>query len=143
MGIVIDTSAIVALERAGSAWEPAIAPFAAERAALPAIVYAELMAGVTLAGSPARASRRRAKIRALAAAIGVVDFDSATAERWATLFASLSRKGKMIPSNDLAIAATALHLGFGVLVGPHGENHFAHVPGLRVVRIANTAPHQG
>lgn len=136
MGIVVDTSAIVALERAGGGWEQAIAPFAGERAALPAIVYAELMVGVTLAGSPARAAKRRAKVQALAAAIGIVDFDSSIAERWASLFATLSRKGKLIPSNDLAVAATALQLGFSLLVGPHGDAHFAHVPGLRMVRTA-------
>lgn len=136
MGIVVDTSALVALERAGTRWEQAIAPFANERAALPAIVYAELMVGVTLAGSAARAAKRRAKVQALVAALGVVDFDSAIAERWALLFAALSRKGTLIPSNDLAVAATALHLGFGVLVGPLGESHFANVAGLRVVRTS-------
>jgi len=49
------------------------------------------------------------------------------------LYARLSRRGRLIPSNDLAVAATALDLGFGVLVGPTGEAHFRAVPGLRVV----------
>jgi predicted nucleic acid-binding protein len=39
----------------------------------------------------------------------------------------------MIPSNDLAVAATALELGYGVLVGPRDEGHFRQVPGLRIV----------
>jgi len=30
------------------------------------------------------------------------------------------------------VAATALHLNFGVLVGPRDEAHFREVPGLRV-----------
>ena len=58
------------------------------------------------------------------------------AERWAELFATLSRRGRLIPANDLAVAATALHLGFGVLVGPQDEAHFRSVPGLRVERLA-------
>ena len=33
----------------------------------------------------------------------------------------------LIPSNDLAVAATAQHLGFGVLVGPLDEHHFRRV----------------
>ena len=33
---------------------------------------------------------------------------------------------------DLAVAAIALQLGFGVLVGPNGEAHFRRVEGLRV-----------
>ena len=38
----------------------------------------------------------------------------------------------MIPSNDMAVAATALHLDYGVLAGPMDEAHFRTVPGLRV-----------
>ncbi len=37
-----------------------------------------------------------------------------------------------MPSNDLAVAATAKRLDFGVLVGPSDERHFKSVEGLRV-----------
>lgn len=50
----------------------------------------------------------------------IVEFDRAIAERWAGLFAALTRDGAMIPANDLAVAATATHLGFAVLLGPEG-----------------------
>lgn len=132
MGLVIDTSALVALERAGAEWEQRLARLANEPVALPAIVYAELLVGVALAGSGKRAAARRGKIDTLARAIGVVDFDQTIAARWAELFAQLSRVGKLIPSNDLAVAATAVHLGFGVLVGPTDEGHFRQVPDLRI-----------
>ena len=36
----------------------------------------------------------------------------------------------------IAVAATALQLGFGVVVGPQDEAHFRSVPGLRVERLA-------
>lgn len=42
----------------------------------------------------------------------------------------------MIPSNHIAVAATALHLGFGVLVGTTDEHHFRDVPALRVELLA-------
>ncbi len=140
MGVVIDTSALVAAERsAGSAgaarpagWERLIGQLAGETAVLPAAVYAELCVGVLLADSPQRAARRRARIDALAAAVPIVDFGAAIAEEWARLFSTLSRAGQLIPANDLAVAATAVHLGFGVLVGPADERHFRLVPGLRV-----------
>ncbi|MGH7551926.1 MAG: hypothetical protein ACREMQ_02735, partial [Longimicrobiales bacterium] len=57
------------------------------------------------------------------------------ANRWAALFAGLTRQGRMIPANDLAVAATALHLGFGVLLGPTGEDHFERVSGLSARRL--------
>ncbi|MBI4421297.1 MAG: PIN domain-containing protein [Gemmatimonadetes bacterium] len=132
LGLVIDTSALVALERARGSWDAAVTSIADEPVALPVMVYAELLVGVELADTPARAASRRAKVGALAAAAGVVDFGPAIAERWAMLFAELARRGALVPSNDLGVAATALHLGFGVLVGPSDEQHFRVIPGLRV-----------
>ena len=132
---MIDTSALVALERASASWEAALSSLGDEPAALPAIVCAELLVGVHLARGASRAASRRAKIHALLARIPVVDFGLPIAERWAELFTTLSRAGHLIPANDLAVAATALHLGFGVVVGPQDEAHFRSVPGLRVERL--------
>jgi tRNA(fMet)-specific endonuclease VapC len=132
VGLVIDTSAAVAVERAGADWPQLISAYAHEPVALPAIVYAELLVGVALADSPRRAKRRREGLDVLAEAVEIVDFGPAIAQRWAALFADLTRSGRSIPSNDMAVAATALHLGFGVLVGPTDEGHFRAVPRLRV-----------
>jgi predicted nucleic acid-binding protein len=37
----------------------------------------------------------------------------------------------VIPANDLAVAATAMHLDFAVLIGPQDEEQFRRVEGLR------------
>jgi len=132
MGVVIDTSAAVAVERAGEDWLRLLDPYAQEAVALPAIVYAELLVGVALARTPKQARQRRRGVVALAGAADIVDFGPAIAERWAELFADLTRLGRMIPSNDMAVAATALHLDYGVLTGPMDEDHFRAVPDLRV-----------
>ena len=132
MGLVIDTSALVSLERVESGWDGPLADLGDEAVVLPAIVYGELLVGVRLAGSAARASSRRAKIAALVARVPLVEFGQEVAEHWADVFAQLSRRGQLIPANDLAVAATALHLEFGVLVGPKDEAHFRRVEGLRV-----------
>ena len=129
MGLVVDTSTLVAIERGQAKWPSTLAN---ETVALPAIVLAELLTGVRMAGSPRRAAERQAKVDALVSQVTVVDFDAAVAGHWADLFAELSKAGAMIPSNDLAVAATARHLEFGVLVGPSGEAHFRRVPELRV-----------
>jgi predicted nucleic acid-binding protein len=135
MGLVIDTSAFVAFERAGTGFEKLLVDHAAEPVAVPAIVYGELLVGVALARGRAQGTRRRARIDALVAATGIVEFDEAIAREWADLFGLLSRRGRMIPSNDLAVAATARHLDYGVLVGPDDERHFRKVPRLRVVPV--------
>jgi predicted nucleic acid-binding protein len=132
MGLVIDTSAVVAVERAGAEWSQLIGSYAEEEIALPVIVYAELLVGALMADTPQRARQRRIGLEALSNTTGVLDFSQAVAEEWAVLFNELTRKGRMIPSNDLAVAATALHLGYGVLVGPAYESHFKRVENLRV-----------
>ena len=130
---MIDTSALVALERGPTPWIEGLP--GDEPAAVPAIVYAELLVGVRLAEHSRRAAARRAKIGALVSAVPIVPFGATVAERWADLFARLSRDGRLIPSNDLAVAATALHLDYSVLVGPSDESHFRRVPGLNVIAV--------
>lgn len=136
MGVVIDTSALVAIERAGEGWEAGLGGLGAEPAVIPAVVYAELLVGVRLADRPDRAANRQARVEALVARFPIVDFTREIAARWADLFATLSRAGTMIPSNDLAVAATALQLDFALLVGPKDERHYRRVPGLRCERVA-------
>ena len=131
MGLVVDTSALIAVERSTRDLSEAIGELAQSPAVIPAIVYAELQVGVRLADTDSRAAGRRARIEAIVSRCPVVEFDRAIAERWADLFAELSRKGRMIPANDLAVAATALHLDYAVLIGPEGEEHFRRIDALR------------
>jgi len=74
VGLVIDTSAFVAVERSGIVWGEALSAIGDEPTALPAIVYAELLAGVRLAESAARAASRRSKIDALISRVPIVEF---------------------------------------------------------------------
>lgn len=129
MGLVADTSAIVAIERGAD-------PVGEEPVVIPAIVYAELLLGVALTRDAVRAAERRAKVAAVAASFPIVEFGRSLAERWAVLTSELRRRGESIPSNDAQVAATALELGFGVLVGPADEQHFRRVPGLVVHALA-------
>lgn len=138
MGLVIDTSALVELERRGPDWAiGGSAPFD-EPAVIAAITYAEIMVGVRLADTPARARQRKARLDALVSHCPIVEFSRAIAERWSDVFAQLSRDGRMIPSNDIAVAATALELNFGVLVGRRDEKHFRRVAGLRCLTLPDT-----
>jgi tRNA(fMet)-specific endonuclease VapC len=134
MGVVVDTSALVAFERADGGWDKLFDAFGDETIALPAVALAELLVGVHLARGR-RAEAKRASIDAFAQRVQLVPFGRQVAERWAELFAQLRRRGERIPANDLAVAATAVHLGFGVLVGERGEAHFPRIPGLRVLRL--------
>jgi predicted nucleic acid-binding protein len=131
MGLILDTSALVAWERAENAGQT-IALDGAEELVMPAVVWAEALAGVRLADSAARAARRMARLEALRRVMGIEPFTAETAEHHADIFAELTQGGTMIPQNDIAVAATARCLGCGVLVGPKDEAHFRRIAGLEV-----------
>ena len=97
--------------------------------------YAELLVGVPPARRASQAATRCARIDALTARLSIIDFNAAVARRWARVFVELCRAAEPFPANDLAVAATALHLEFTVLVGPSGEGNFRRVAGLIVEQL--------
>lgn len=130
MGVVVDTSALIDLERSESADD--LLRGLSDPMVMPAIVLAELLVGVNLARTPTQAAARQAQVDALRNRVPVVDFGPQMAACWAELFASLRRAGELVPANDLSVAATAVVIGWDVLVGRRDEAHFRRVPGLRV-----------
>ncbi len=135
MGLILDTSALVALERSAGTEAPLSLP-PEEAYALPAIVWAEALIGVRLAADAPRAARRLARLEAIRKVTGIEDFTPLVAEHYADVFVELSRASTLIPQNDMAVAATARALGFGVLVGPDDEAHFRRVSGLEVIVLS-------
>jgi predicted nucleic acid-binding protein len=131
VGLILDTSAIVAWERGQAAGEGA-ALDPNEVHALPAIVWAELLVGVRMAANAHRAAQRLARLEAIRRVTGIEPFSAEIAEHYADIFFELSEKGRLIPQNDIAVAATARALRFGVLAGPNDEAHFREIPGLDV-----------
>ena len=95
-------------------------------------MWAEALIGARLADSPLRAARRRAHLEALRTQAEVEPFTPEAAEHYADIYAELSKQGVLIPQNDVAVAATARLLGYGVLAGPRDEEHYRRVPGIRV-----------
>jgi len=138
MGLILDTSAIIAWERAMSEGRK-LDLGDDEEIALPAIVWAEALIGVRLADSASRAAQRRARLEAIRRVVEVQSFTPEIAEHYADIFAELNAVGTMIPQNDLSVAATARAMNFGVLVGLRDEAHFRRVPGL-MVRVLKTSP---
>jgi len=131
VGLILDTSALVSLERLATGGKAA-ALDPSEVYCIPAIVWAEALVGVRLAPNADRAARRLARLEAIRTVTGIQDFTPAVAVHYAEIFSELSKKGRLIPQNDIAVAATARTLGFGVLVGPSDEAHFRNVRGLPV-----------
>lgn len=142
MAIVLDTSALIELERGLHREEPPVA-LDDEPVVIPAIVWAEALIGARLAGSAQLAARRRAHLEAIRLQTEIEAFTPEIAEHYADIYAELSQSGSLIPQNDIAVAATCRSLGCGVLVGPNDEGHFRRVQGLAVQVISADRPNSG
>jgi len=130
MGLILDTSVLIAAERARLDLPRLFAAHAEEPFALAAITASELLHGVERAESGPRRRERSAFVEAVLAELDVIDFDLLVARRHADLWAELERLGERIGPHDLQIAATALHLNYGLVTLNPAE--FRQVPGLRL-----------
>ena len=133
MGIILDTSAVIVLERRATGWDALFETAGDLPVFMPAIVWGELLVGVQLADSVDRALKRKERLDRLRASVPIIPFTEATAAIYAELFAEASNRGKPIPTNDLCVICTAVLYGHSVLVGPKQEKHFQQVSRVRVV----------
>ncbi|MBX3731366.1 MAG: PIN domain-containing protein [Verrucomicrobiae bacterium] len=135
MGLIVDSSAIIELERSGGDLGKLLKKHGDEEISLPAIVWGELCAGVHLADSVPRALKRRQLLDRIRSGVEIIEFDEVIADIWAELFADLQRRGEPVPANDLCVAATALALDHPLLIGSRGERHFKKINGLNLIKV--------
>jgi tRNA(fMet)-specific endonuclease VapC len=125
--VVVETTFLIDLERehARETPGPAVAWLEANgdaRLYLPFVVAGELAAGASLA--------RRAKWEAFLAPFYVLPSSADVSWEYGRAFRYLQENGRLIGSNDLWIAATALAHGMPVLT--RNVDHFRRVPDLEV-----------
>lgn len=130
MGILIDSSVLIAWERGQRDIETQLVEHADEDVAISAITASELLHGVHRATTPARQSQREAFVEGFLSRLPILSFDLVTARIHARLSAELALKGTAVGAHDLIIAATAMARGY--LVATRDERSFAKIPGLSV-----------
>jgi len=131
MGILIDSSVLIAAERGLLDLEPLLAERGGEDIAIAAITASELLYGVhRLRG--VRRARSEALVERVLDRLPVVDFDLPAARVHATLSADLRAKGIPVGAHDLLIAATAVLLDYSVAT--RDLRSFPRIKGLRVLR---------
>lgn len=131
MGLILDTSVLVAAER--SQFDVATY-FQTERHqsfGISAITVAELLLGAERAVAPASRMRRAAFADWIIHHVPVLPFGVAEARRHAALRAHLTELGTLIGAHDLQIAATAIAGGHAVVTFDVAD--FSRVPGLEVI----------
>lgn len=130
MGILIDSSLFIGVERGHLALEEAIAGQEEEPVALSAVTASELLHGVHRAADPARRLQREQFVEAILRRFPVVEFDLEAARVHARLWAQLAAEGKRVGAHDLLIAATAIALDFQVAAADARD--FPQIPNLRL-----------
>lgn len=129
MGLIVDTGIFIRAERDGHRDPTALFPVG-EELGISIITLSELLEGVHLANSPARAARRAEYIERLKKFMSIMSFDGQIVEVHAKLRATQRQRGKMIGAHDLIIAATAISMSWDVLT--LNATEFRQVEGLGV-----------
>ena len=130
MGVIFDSSEIIALERSREAVQVLIAGREDEPFGISVVTVAELLHGVERADTEARRIRRQAFVEKVLELFPVFPFDVVVARIYARLWATQAHKGQMVGAHDLMIAATALSLGYTVVTANCRD--FDRIEGLRV-----------
>lgn len=127
MGYLIDSSVLVAAERAGLGLSEHLQ---AADAAISAITASELLHGVHHADTTERRARRELLVEAVLARYPIVPFDLAVARVHARLWADLKSNGVSVGPHDLIIGATAITLDLSVAT--MDARSFPRIPGVKV-----------
>lgn len=136
MGLILDSSVIVAGERRGHSVREILGQFKTDygetEVGLSVVTILELTHGIQRASSEDRQQRRQAFVDELIRDVPVYPVTIETAKIGGRIEGDQAARGVNIAFEDLLIAATAVQLGFGVATS--NVRHFEVVPGLAVVR---------
>jgi predicted nucleic acid-binding protein len=137
MGLILDSSALIAGERRGETVRQVIERIRAAcgdvECALSVVSIVEFTHGIYRAKSGADRVRRAAFAEELSRDMIVHPVSLAIAQIAGRIEGEQAAKGIAIEFEDLVIGATALHLGFGVAT--LNVRHFQRIPGLNVVAL--------
>jgi tRNA(fMet)-specific endonuclease VapC len=134
MGLILDTSILIAAERGTFALPAFFAANQREMFYLAAITASELLYGVEAANTPKRREVRRSFVEAVLAMVPLIDFDAVIARTHARIWAELDQSGVRIGAYDQLIAATALACDHSVATLNRGE--FERVRGLPLADVS-------
>jgi predicted nucleic acid-binding protein len=133
MGVILDTSVLIAAEKGRLDLSALFAAHEGEPFCIAAITAAELLHGVERAKPAARKQSRSAFVEWVIGHVDTIDFDLAVARHHAGLWAATEAAGTPIGAYDLLIGATALHLDYPLATLNSAE--FRRLPGLRLVEV--------
>jgi len=137
MGLILDSSVVIAAERRGEnvtqMLKQIVAATGDQRAVLSSIGLTELVHGIYRAQSAAALSRRDSFIRELLSVVEVYPYTKEIAMLAGKIDGEQQGRGITVPFSDLLIGATALEVGYSLLTV--NARHFRLIPNLTVVQL--------
>jgi tRNA(fMet)-specific endonuclease VapC len=135
MGVILDSSVLIAAERRGHTVKELIHQILAlipdQDAALTAIGLTELVHGIYRAQTTEQRQRRQVFMDEILRDLSIYPYTRDTAILAGKIDGEQQAKGVTVPFSDLLIGATALSLGFQVLTA--NPRHFRLIPDLTVI----------
>jgi tRNA(fMet)-specific endonuclease VapC len=137
MGLILDSSVVIAAERRGYTVEKLIEQVVAgvgdQDAALSSIGLTELIHGIYRAQNEQVRLRRQSFIEEILRNLTVHPYTKETAILAGKIDGEQQAQGVTVPFGDLLVGATALSLGFSVLTV--NLRHFRLIPSLNVIQL--------
>ena len=133
MGVILDTSVLISLEKAESSLDEFIVGREAEPFGISVVTVSELLHGVHRADSERRRVKRESYVERIIDLFSVYPFDLAAGRIYARIWANILRKHLFVGAHDLIIAATAISLGFSVVT--FNLRDFEKIEGLTVEQL--------
>jgi tRNA(fMet)-specific endonuclease VapC len=137
MGLILDSSVLVAAERQGYNARQMLASIARKIAetevGISVVTLIELAHGAARADIPERKAKRQKFIEELLTAIPTHPVTVPLALRAGQIDGENQARGIRVPLPDLLIGVTALELGYSV--GTANLRHFQQLPGLSIVEL--------
>ena len=132
MGLILDSSAVVAAERAGQTANQLVESMGGGETALAVsvITVLEMAHGVARAGTPNRHVARQRFLDDLLSGMPVQPVTTPIELRAGKIDRLLQAQGLRVALADLLIGATALEMGYEVAT--HNARHFERIPDLTI-----------
>ncbi len=137
MGLILDSSVLVAAERQGRNARHMLAAIARitgeTEVALSVVTFIELAHGAARADTTERKAKRQQFMQELLIGLPIHPVTVSIALRVGQIDGENLAKGLRLPLADLLIGVTALELGYGVATG--NLRHFQRITGLSVMQF--------
>jgi predicted nucleic acid-binding protein len=137
VGLILDSSVLIAAERKGQNAQQALSGIAlraaGEDVAISVVTVIELAHGVARANTPQRKAARRQFLSELLMVLPVHPVTVPVALRAGRIDGEISAQGIRVALSDLLIGVTALELGYRVATT--NLRHFQMVPDLGIVSL--------